>query len=84
MAFPNYNGEYLLFVYSKKHDDTPREQNRFRYEIPTILPKFKVQEYTSAIIIGKQFNPETAEYFEVFDDSVVLGIGTIDDCEVGL
>ena len=45
--------------------------------------KFKGKEYTSAIIVGKQFNHMTAEYFEVFDDSIVLGVGTINDCVAG-
>lgn len=83
MVFPNYDNEFLLFVYSKKHDETPRCENRFRYEIAYKLPKFKGKEYTSAIIVGKQFNPMTAEYFEVFDDSIVLGVGTIKDCVTG-
>ena len=83
MVFPNYDNEFLLFVYSKKHDETPRWENRFRYEIADKLPKFKGKEYTSAIIVGKQFNPMTAKYFEVFDDSIVLGVGTIKDCVAG-
>ena len=83
MALLNYDNEFLLFVYSKKHDKIPRWGNKFRYEIPYKLPKFKGKEYTSAIIVGKQFNPMTAEYFEVFDDSIVLGVGTINDCVAG-
>lgn len=83
MAFPNYENEFLLFVYSKKHAETPRNENRFRYEIAEKLPKFKGKEYTSAIIVEKQFNPITAEYFEVFDDAIVLGVGNISDCVAG-
>lgn len=83
MPFPNLENEFLLFVYSKKHDETPRNENRFRYEIADKLPKFNGKEYTSAIIIGKQFNPIAAEYFQVFDDAIVLGIGKISDCVPG-
>lgn len=80
MEFPNYDNEFLLFVYSKKHDEIPREANKYVYQIPDNLPLFKGKKYTSAIIIGRQFNPKTAEYFNVFDDSVVIGIGTLNDC----
>lgn len=83
MGFPNYENEFLLFVYSKKHDETPRSENRFRYEIAEKLPKVKGKEYTSVIIVGKQFNPITSEYFEVFDDAIVLGVGNISDCVAG-
>lgn len=83
MALPDYSNEFLLFVYSKKHDKTPRLENKFRYEIADKLPEFRGRKYTAAIIVGKQFNPATAEYFEIFDDAVVLGIGTIQGCKRG-
>lgn len=80
---PNYEKETLLFVYSKKHDDTPRYENRFRYEIAEKLPTFRGKVYTSGIIIGANHNPETAKYFEVFDDAVVVGIGNASECKAG-
>jgi hypothetical protein len=81
--FPDYEKATVLFVYSKKHDDTPRWENKFRYEIAEKLPTFRGKVYTSGIIIGEQFNPMTADYFEMFDDSVVVGIGKYTECVAG-
>jgi hypothetical protein len=79
MPFTNYEGKILLFVYSKKHDETDRNSLSFRYEIAEKCPLFKGKPYTSAIIIGEGLNPETLTYFEQFDDAVVVGTGTIND-----
>lgn len=83
MPFINYEDKILLFVYSKKHDETDRNSLSFRYEMPDKLPKFRGKEYTSAIIIGEGLNPETLKYFEHFDDAVVVGTGTINDINPG-
>lgn len=83
MPFPDIENSTLLFVYSKKHDDTPREDLRFRYGIAEKCPLFKGKPYTSAMIIGVGLNPETYKYFEEFDDAIVLGIGTIKDVVAG-
>ena len=81
MPFPDYKNAQLLFVYSKKHDYTPIENIPFRIRILKPLPTFKGKPYTSAIIVGHQFNIETASYFDYFDDAVVLGIGTLADVQ---
>jgi hypothetical protein len=80
MPLPNYNNAILLFVHSKKHHEIGRSSLPFRYEIAEECPLFKGKPYTAAIIIGEGMNLETLKYFEVFDDAVVLGTGSIKDC----
>jgi hypothetical protein len=79
MPQPNYENAILLFVYSKKHDETDRDDLPYRYTIADKNPTFKGKPYTAAIIIGEGVNPETLKYFEWFDDAVVLGTGTEED-----
>lgn len=81
-VFSQIEKSHLLFVYSKTHDETDEQNLSFRYEIYKPLPKFKGKPYTSAIIVGTHFRPETAKYFDRFQDSVVVGIGTKDQIEI--
>lgn len=69
-----------IFFYSKSHDDTPRWENRFRYEICDILPTFKGKEYTAAYETNSL---NINDYLKEFPDAICLGTGTLDDCEEG-
>lgn len=75
--------DYELF-YSKKHDETPRTELKFRYELNDVLPTQNGNKFTAAFKKG-QLSFAKEDYFEAFDDVVLIGItdDKFSDCVAG-